>query len=70
MIFWFHYNKQMSKKHNKTILTLHYKKTCHYIENIIINVPTWGHFKKDQPRFVIKGNANNIEIIDGIAKID
>lgn len=70
MIFWFHYNKQQSKKHGKPIMTLHYKKTCHYVENVIINVPTWGHLRNDQPRFVIKGAATSIEIKDGIAKID
>jgi hypothetical protein len=68
-IFWFHYNKPESSKQNKPQITLHYKKQCIILDNIIYNVPTWGHINKSQPKFVVRGRCKEIIIENKIAKI-
>ena len=69
-IFFYHFNKPASLKAGYPIISLHYNKTCHLIENIICNVKTYGYINKRQPRFVIKGKSNNIEIKDRIGYIN
>ena len=54
-VFWYHYNKNASRRLKKPQITVHYKQTCHLVDNIIVDVPTFGHLRNDQPRFVIKG---------------
>jgi hypothetical protein len=68
-VFFFHYNKPASQKAGKPIVSIHYKKQCILVENIVCDVKTWGHINKRQPRFVIKGFARNIDVKDGIAYI-
>ena len=69
-VFWFHYNKPASLKANKPKITVHYNKQCLIVDNIECNVNTFGHLRKEQPKFVIKGKCKNLEIINGIAKIN
>lgn len=69
MIFWFHYNKPASRVANKPQITLHFNKTCHIIDNIECKVPTYGNIRKRQPYFVLKCNAYNIKIENGVAVI-
>jgi hypothetical protein len=40
-----------------------------FVENVVCQVPTWGHISKAQPRFVVKGKASKIEVKDKIAYI-
>jgi hypothetical protein len=69
MIFYFHYNKPLSKKLGKPQLSLHFKKTCHVVDKIICGVKTYSHNNKRQPYIVIKGDARDIQIVDGCANI-
>lgn len=68
-IFFFHYNKPLSQKAGKPIISIHYKNQCMFVENVVCQVPTWGHISKAQPRFVVKGKASKIEVKDKIAYI-
>ena len=61
-IFWFHYNKPVSLKNGKPQITIHHNNTCHIVDNIVCNVPTYGHLRKEQPRFVIKGKCRKFII--------
>ena len=67
--FWFHFNKPQSLKEGKPQITIHYMNTCYIVDNLEINVPTYGYLRKEQPRFVVKGKCNNIEFKNKIAKI-
>lgn len=68
-IFFFHYNKPKSLQSGKSQITIHYKGVCHLVDNLEINVPTWGHLQKQQPKFVVKGKCNEIEFINNKAII-
>lgn len=69
MTFWYHYNKPASLKSKKPKLTLHFSKACHIVESIVCDVKTFTHLRKDQPRIVVKGHANKIEIKNNTAYI-
>lgn len=69
MRFFFHYNKPQSKSQKIPIISLHYQKTCHFVTNLTIEVPTKGKIKKRQPYFVMEGKADKIEIKGGEAYI-
>lgn len=68
-VFFFHYNKPTSQRVGKAQISVHYKNTCHIVDNVICNVPTYGHISKRQPRFVMKGKAQKLVIENNIAKI-
>ncbi len=68
-VFWFHYNKIVSRKYGKPKITVHYDKKCHIVDNIICNVPTKGHTRKEQPNFVIKGKCSIFVIENNVCKI-
>ena len=61
-VFFYHYNKPASKKAGKPVISLHYNRTCHLVNNIKCYVPTYGKINKKQPFFVIKGKARLIQI--------
>lgn len=67
--FWYHYNKPATQKAGKPQITLHFKNTCHIVDNIVCKVKTSGRVRKTQPRWVIAGRANQISIKDNIAEI-
>lgn len=67
--FFFHYNKPLSRKAQKPILSIHYNKKCLFVENIICKVPTKGKIRKTQPYFVLCGKTKEILIKDKIAYI-
>lgn len=69
-IFWYHYNKPLSLKKKEPWLTIHYKGKCIPVCSIKCNVPTFSYNRKEQPRVVIKGKANNIKIFNFEAVID
>jgi hypothetical protein len=64
MKFFFHYNKPKSQQEGKPQISLHYNKQCHIVDNLVINVPTNGKIRNEQPYFVVEGEAENIEIYD------
>lgn len=54
--FWFHYNKPLSAKRKKPILTIHYAGACHFVESIqTIDCDTVTRIRRVQPRCVIAG---------------
>jgi len=67
--FWFHYNKPASSKAGKPQITIHYKKSCIVIDNIICKVPIMGRIRKQQPRWVVAGKANDIKFENNVAII-
>ena len=67
--FWFHYNKPASQQKKKPQITIHYKGACHIVDNLECDVPTKGRLRNQQPRWVVAGKCENIEFVDGIAKI-
>ena len=44
--FFYHYYKQKGK------MSIHFKKTCCVVDNIICNVPCETKWKKTQPRLI------------------
>lgn len=71
MPFFFHYNKPASKKHQKPVISFHFRQQCHLVSNVVINVPTKGRIRPQrQPHFIVCGIGNNIEIIDGVAVVN
>jgi len=69
-VFWYHYNKPASSVAGKPQVTIHYNKKCILVDNLVCGVPTYGHIKKDQPKFVIKGKCKFIKVVDGVAHIE
>ena len=69
-VFWFHYNKPESNKMGKPQINIHYNKSCIFVDNLIINVPTAGRLRKTQPRWVVAGKAKEIIFKDGVATIN
>jgi len=69
-VFWYHYNKPASSKRGKPQITVHYNKICHLVDNVVVNVPTYGHIRNDQPRFVVKGKCKKLDIRENIAYIE
>lgn len=61
--FFFHYNKPMSQKWGKSILSIHWQDACHFVEGLRCNVPVATRFRKSQPRCVMSGKAKQIEIV-------
>ncbi len=66
-VFWFHYNKPLSKMANKPQISIHYNKTCYIVDNIVCEIATSGNLRKFQPYFVIKGKCKSFEIKNNIA---
>lgn len=68
-VFFFHYNKPLSKQMGRNILSIHFDKQCHFVEELECNVPIRTHSRKTQPRCVIKGKGI-VSIIDKKAVIN
>jgi len=54
--FFFHYIKQKRK------MSIHYKKQCIIVDDIICNVPCETKWNKTQPNIVMQGFAKNVVI--------
>jgi hypothetical protein len=59
--FWYHYNKPMSRRMGRPILTIHWKDRCINCDKLEIHVPTETHERKRQPRMIVRGFANTVE---------
>lgn len=62
--FFFHYYKQYK------CLSLHYKKQCIRVDNVICNVPIETKWNKTQPNLVLRGFASSVEIVNNVAYIN
>ena len=56
--FFFHFRKSTGD------LTLHWQKQCIPIKDVVCNVPIQSKWNKQQPRVVLQGFAEKIEIIE------
>jgi hypothetical protein len=61
--FFFHFRKSTGE------LTLHWQKQCIPIKDVVCNVPLETKWNKIQPRVVLQGFAEKIEIIENKAFI-
>lgn len=62
--FFYHYYKQKGK------MSVHFKKSCTVVDDVICNVPCETKWKNTQPRLIMQGFANNVRIIDNKAYIN
>lgn len=62
--FFYHFYKQKGK------MSIHFKKSCTVVDNIICNVKCETKWKPTQPKLVMQGFAKNVEIKNGIALIN
>ncbi len=58
--FFFHFNK------NKKMMSLHFKKQCYFVKDIICKVPTNTKWNSRQPLIVMEGTASKVIINDFI----
>lgn len=61
--FFYHYYKQKGK------MSIHFKNSCTVVDNIDCRVKCETKWKSTQPRLVMQGWANNVQIKDGVAII-
>lgn len=62
--FFYHYYKQKKK------MSIHFKKSCTVVTDIVCNVPCETKWNKTQPQLVMRGFASKIDIKNGIAYIN
>jgi hypothetical protein len=56
--FWFHYNKPLSAKRKKPVLTIHYAGACHFVESIeTVECDVSTRVRRLQPRCVLVGKG-------------
>lgn len=53
--FFFHFNKPATIKNKKVVISIHYKNTCHLVDNVYCDVPCKGRIRNTQPKFVMCG---------------
>lgn len=61
--FFYHYYKQ------KKAMSVHFKKQCYVVKDIICLVPCETKWNARQPSLVMRGYASNVEIKDNLAII-
>jgi hypothetical protein len=59
--FFYHYNKPLSRVEGRNVLTVHWKGSCHAVNDIECWVPAETHTQKDQPRCIIRGWATAVQ---------
>ncbi len=62
--FYFHYNKPASLKAGSPRMTVYFKGICHVVNSIICDVPIRSRNRKQQPRCVMAGAANEVTVND------
>ena len=62
--FFYHYNK---KEHR---MTVHYKKQCHSVDNLVCTVPVNSKWNEIQPYLVMQGFAKEVNILNNVAYIN
>lgn len=58
--FFYHYNKQLKK------MTIHFKKTCNIVDNVVCHVPCETKWNKRQPNLVMRGFCEDLKIKNGV----
>jgi len=61
--FFYHYYKQKGR------MSVHFRNSCTVVDDIICNVPCETKWKQTQPRLIMQGWANNVEIKENKAYI-
>lgn len=61
--FFYHFYKQKGK------MSVHFKGTCTVVEDIICRVPCETKWKSTQPRLVMQGFAEKVDILNKKAYI-
>ncbi len=61
--FFYHYYKQKGK------MSVHFRNSCQVVDNVICNVPCETKWKPTQPRLIMQGWAQCVNIENNIAKI-
>ena len=61
--FFYHYYKQKGK------MSVHFKKSCTVVNNVVCEVPCETKWKLTQPRLVMQGFCNEVIIKNNIAYI-
>jgi len=60
--FSFHYNRPASRAAGRAVLTVHYKNQCLLVNHIQCWCPIETKIRKTQPRCVMQGKCNTVEI--------
>lgn len=50
-------------------MSVHFKKTCSVVSNVVCNVPCNTKFNRTQPKLVMQGFAKVVEIVNDTAYI-
>lgn len=61
--FFYHYFR------GKKAMSIHFRGTCHVVEDIKCNVPCETKWRPRQPRLIMQGYASEVNIENGIAYI-
>lgn len=61
--FFYHFYKQ------KGCMSVHFRKQCIPVDNVVCNVPCETKWNKRQPHLVMRGFASKLEVIEGVAYI-
>ncbi len=61
--FFYHYHKSKRK------MSIHYRKSCLIVDNVVCNVPCETKWNKQQPRLVMRGFCKEIKVVDKTAYI-
>jgi hypothetical protein len=61
--FFYHYYRQFD------CMTVHFKKKCYKVQDVITQVPTETKRRKSQPRLIIQGFCKEVEFVGDTAII-
>jgi len=55
--FFYHFFKQKKK------MSIHFRKSCIIVDNVVCNVPCETKWNKRQPMLVMQGKAKSVKVI-------
>lgn len=61
-VFWFHYNKVLSRKRGIPTVTVHFYKQCFHADSLRVNVPVFSKTRMRQPFFIMTGKARSLHV--------
>jgi hypothetical protein len=61
--FFYHYNKQHKK------MSVHFRKQCLIVDDVVCNVPCESKWNKTQPNLVMRGFSTDVQIKNNKAYI-
>lgn len=68
-VFWYHYNKPASLAAGRNRWSVHYLGRCYVVDDLDIRVPARSRARKRQPRAVMCGRCNQLQVTKGVAVI-